>query len=927
MRLLGTLFFVLINCAVFAQTGTIIGKVISSQGNKAIGEATIEIPRLKLLTTSGADGRFIITNVPAGSYEIMVSADGHKEETVSANVSSSTDDVGEIALTFVSVGQNEAINDAVQSNTADNSQSDDETGISSGQSVGSALNASRDAFNSASAFSWGNFFYRLRGYEQDQNVTFINGIPMNDLEEGGQLFNNWGGLNDVFRSRTVSLGAQPFEFGFGALGFNTSMDASASTHRKQTRITTSVANRSYRNRIMATHSTGLMKNGWAFSVSASRRWAVRGVQPGTDYDAWSYYAGAEKRWKQHSTNFMVVGSDINRARNSPAMLEAFAISGDKLYNRNWGYQNGQIRNARRTKQNLPILMLNDEWRLNSKTVQNIGVSYQWGTVATSGFDWFNTQNPQPDYYRNFPSYYNLTGDTAIGASLVSFLQANPNAMQIDWDAIYQGNQIRTPETVNGETGRRSSTVVSSDVEGQKRLNASYQISHLLKDNLMLYGGAYLQSQNVHAYKRLDDLLGGDYYVNVNGFNQIAFGAGSLQIQNDLQNPNRIVKVGDKYSYDYKINLLRSSVWGQAVYTGKKVDAFFAASFDNNSYQRDGAYQSGIYQNTSLGKSKKVSFTTGMLKGGATYKINGRNYLYANGAYGTRAPYYDNVFISPRTRNEISAELTHENVASVEAGYLFRSPTVRGRLSFYATDIKNAMDIKRYFDDITFSNVNMVMTGVNKRYTGIDFGADIKIDPAWSVNVAAALNQAFYTSNANLVEYRDNDTAGVDGTATGRTEETFIKNFSLSSGPTMCGTVGLNYRSPKFWFATLSLNGFARSYVDIAPNYRTRSVLDVVAETQGEAVERAMYEQRVLPSFATIDLFFGKSWRVHKFLSAAPEKSTLFLNIGMNNIANNQNIRILGFEQLRYKVDTPTLFQPKYMYQQGIQYFINLSYSF
>jgi hypothetical protein len=923
MRVLLVVVGLLCASHAFAQTGTARGKVVSSQGMSPIPEATIEIVRLKLLTTTNASGEYVLTAVPVGSYEAVISADGHSDQTTTISVSPGSTTNEPIVLQHVTVGQNEANNDAVQSNTNDNSTSDDESGISSGQSVGSVLNASRDAFNSASSFAWSTYFYRLRGYEQDQSVTFINGVPMNDLEEGGQLFNNWGGLNDVFRSRNTTLGAQAFENGFGALGFNTNIDATASNHRKQTRVTASIANRSYRNRLMFTHSTGLMKNGWAFSISAGRRWAVNGVVPGTFYDSWSYFAGAEKRWGKHSTNLMLVNSTINRGRTSPVMQELYDLSGNNLFNRNWGYQNGQMRNSRVTKQSLPFAVLSDEWRLSKTTVQNIGVSYQTGEVATSGFDWFNTQNPLSDYYRNMPSYSYKNGDSLLGNDVLAAYQADPNLMQVQWDDIYQGNTLKPVETVNGVVGRRSAVVLGEDVEKQTRLNASYNISHLLNEHVMLYAGALAQTQKVQAFKRIRDLLGGDYYVNVNGFNTINFGPEGIQIQNDIKNPDRVLRVGDHYNYNYNININRTNAWTQAVYTGTKVDGYAALNVDHTSYFRTGNYQSGVYQNNSYGKSAVQKFLTGGAKAGLTYKLNGRNYLYANGMIGTRAPYYDNVFISARTRNEVAQNITKEKVNSFEVGYLIRSPKVRGRLSFFNTNISDAMDIKRYFDDGQLSNINVVMTGISKRYSGFEVGADIKVSPSLSINVAGSLVQAIYANRPVLYQYLDNDTTNADGSSTGIGDTAFIKNFRLASGPQSAGSIGFNYRSPKFWFATVTLNALGNNYVDIAPNLRTRRVIDALQDDIAAEVHR----QKIIPSFTTVDIFFGKSWRVNKFIKAAPLKSTLFLNVGINNALNNKNIKLMGFEQLRYKSDLPTLFQPKYMYNQGTQYFINAAYSF
>jgi hypothetical protein len=46
---------------------------------------------------------------------------------------------------------------------------------------------------------------------------------------------------------------------------------------------------------MITHNSGLMDNGWAYSISGSRRWAQEGYFEGTDYGANSFFASVEKR--------------------------------------------------------------------------------------------------------------------------------------------------------------------------------------------------------------------------------------------------------------------------------------------------------------------------------------------------------------------------------------------------------------------------------------------------------------------------------------------------------------------------------------------------------------------------------------------------------------------------------------------------------
>ena len=78
----------------------------------------------------------------------------------------------------------------------------------------------------------------------------------------------------------------------------------------------------------------------------------------------------------------------------------------------------------------------------------------------------------------------------------------------------------------------------------------------------------------------------------------------------------------------------------------------------------------------------------LLKAGITYKINGRNYLYANAAYLTRPPYFENAYISPRTRNVEQNDLTSETIQTAEAGYIFKCTKIKIRLGGYYTSFQH-----------------------------------------------------------------------------------------------------------------------------------------------------------------------------------------------------------------------------------------------
>src|SRR6476659_6423998 len=163
------------------------------------------------------------------------------------------------------------------------------------QAVSSVLNAGRNPFFSAAAYNFSALRFKIRGYDADLSETFMNGIPITNLDNGFTPFGLWGGLNDVMRNRDMTIGLRPSTFAFGTPGTTTSIDARASKQRKQTSFSYAYSNRTYDHRWMLTHSTGMNKKGWAFSFSGSRRWADEGYVPGTYYNGWSFFAAADKR--------------------------------------------------------------------------------------------------------------------------------------------------------------------------------------------------------------------------------------------------------------------------------------------------------------------------------------------------------------------------------------------------------------------------------------------------------------------------------------------------------------------------------------------------------------------------------------------------------------------------------------------------------
>src|SRR5690606_2218140 len=160
----------------------------------------------------------------------------------------------------------------------------------------------------------------------EHGKVYINGVEMNKIFNGRPQWSNWGGLNDVQRNQVVSMAMAPSEVGFGGLAGTTNIIMRASSYGKGGRVSYAMANRSYTGRMMATYNSGELQGGWAYSVSASRRFAAEGFIDGTAYDANSLFISVEKKINEvHSLNFTAFYTPNYRGKSSPNTQEVYDL--------------------------------------------------------------------------------------------------------------------------------------------------------------------------------------------------------------------------------------------------------------------------------------------------------------------------------------------------------------------------------------------------------------------------------------------------------------------------------------------------------------------------------------------------------------------------------------------------------------------------
>ena len=816
----------------------------------------------------------------------------------------------------------EAIGDNVPIVTLDENDMQD----GSAQNISSQLSAGRDPFFNAATFKFSAVRFRIRGYDNDLFGTYMNGAPMENLDNGFTPFGLWGGLNDVLRNRDNTLGLRPTTYAFGDLGGLNYMDTRASRQRKQTSFNQAFSNRNYTYRTMLTHSTGLNKKGWAFSVSGSRRWAGEGYTDGTYYDGWSFYVGVDKRINdRHLLSFVAFATPTENGRQGSSVQEMVDIAGTNYYNPFWGYQNGKKRNASVAKSFQPIGIFTHEWKMNERTTLLSAASASVGKRSVTGLDWYNAPDPRPDYYRYLPSYYDE--QPMLAEQIRKAIMNDVNKRQINWDGLYNANYgaIGTVYNANGiegntVTGRRSRYIVEERTINTTRYNFNTTLNTSLAENVDFSAGLTYQSQKNSYYKTVNDLLGGDFYVDVNQFAERDFGTDPNATQNDVNNPNRILGVGDKFGYNYDINIKKASAWIQSVFKFRKIDFFIAAEHSYTRFWRVGNVKSGLFPNNSYGTSKFNDFYNYSAKAGLTYKINGRHYIFANGAYMTRAPFFENAYLAPRTRDFVQDNLKSEKILSTEAGYVMNTPKFKARLTGYYTKFMNQMNVLTFYDDQYRNFVNYAVSNIGKEHFGGEFGMEAKLYKGLSINAAAAVGRYYYNTRQNTTVTIDNSSAVLSN------DIVYSNNFRVPT-PQEAYTIGLDYRSPKFWFVNVNVNYFRQMWLDFNPVRRTYAAVEGL--DPASAKWHSIIDQTELTPQYTLDMFAGYSWKMDKRFKSLKKATYLVFNVGINNLLNNTNVVSGGYEQLRFDFQERDVnkFPAKKFYAYGLNYFASIGLRF
>ena len=941
------------------SSGGVRGVVISRTDRQPIEKAKVSLMQGAAVITavlSLPDGSFYVEGLDNGRYTLVIDAPGFLQTQVQVTVND-----GYVKNMFnISLTESQKVGEVDDDSFAQFDM--DDSGYNDNPAI---LFGSNDVFNNIAGYNFSSVRFRARGYASESQDVYLAGVRMNDAITGYSPFSLWSGLNEAMRSKETVNGLEVSDYGFGGYNGLTNIFGNAASVRNGLRGSILTNSTLYRLRIMGSYATGMMDNGWAFAVNASARLGGNDWIDGVYYRSLAYYLAADKVFNYtHKLSMVFFATPGERGAQNASTQEVYDLMGDNMYNSNWGYQNGRVRNARVRRTNEPIAILKYDYTPSDRLNASATVLYRFGRNGYTALDWYDAQDPRPDYYRNLPSYfYNANSDLNRNNPAKEFWAKEvwehaseyPELTHVNWDRFYYVNRIQADATGSS----RSKYIQEERHVDQDDLNFAGTFKYRPTDHFTVTGGASARFNRTEYYKIVADLLGGDYYVDIDNFAERDFAATPYMVQNDLDyyldnGTARVLRQGDKYGYDYLAQVRSGNFWLNGNLVSGNFSANLGGRIGYDAFWRDGLVRKGLFpgkpadaamatawtaagitetDETSYGKSEVCRFLTYAAKLGLNYIIGGSQRVYANAGYFNDAPRFNQAFLSPRTRNTIMDGLTTIKTFSSDVNWQYSSNDINVRATAYFTAIKDQAKVMSAYDDLQNAFSNFAINGIDQRNMGVELGFKFPtyIVPDLSVQGVVAAGRYEYTSNPTLTQTVDNDAKVVMKDvpvsywkATVLSDGTVLQKHYLPSTPQIAASLGLAY-SHNYWFIDTDLEYFGESYLDMNPLYRTDCAVAGPDNIRTDAeIEYMTTQERFAPAML-LNLSVGKSWFIRY-------KYQLGFSFNLKNILNNRSVKTGGYEQTRLVDNTVSRtqyyrFDSKYFYMAGTNYMLNVYFRF
>ncbi|MFV0226717.1 TonB-dependent receptor [Empedobacter falsenii] len=604
------------------------------------------------------------------------------------------------------------------------------------------------------ASGFGDAKMYMRGFDQSNTAFLLNGQPINGMDNGSLYWSNWQSVSDIANLIDSQRGLGSSKLAISSVGGTVNIITKATDKKEGGFVRYLAGNDSYQKQTIG-YNTG-MKGKWGASFMFDNWSAHRSFARGTEGKGQSYFVSVGfKPNERHTFNFMIFGAPQEHGQNYSKPMETkyrnikvdgvnksiiatpgYDITG-RIGNSNYGFYNGEALSAKTNYYHKPVANLNWDFSIN----ENLSLStVVYASTGTGG---------GTTLLGNGPGYTD-GGYTANG--------------DINWDVLAAKNK----ELSNGISNGNNGSVLASSVNNHFWYGGVSNLTFDTKKGFTFNVGTDIRFYQGEHYQQLNNLLGAsgrtasnaqrskDYVVSKT-YSSSPWGA-------LFNRADRSERVG----FDNSERINYQGFFGQAEYSNELFSVFFQGAlswqeyekYDNWNYTAEKAKEAGVkFKNGKAysGEHTQIGYN---LKAGASINMNKENSLFVNVGKFSRQPYLNNIFVR-NTVNYIDTGINNEILQSIEAGYRYKSRTLRVNVNAYYTEWDNRSMTYNGSDFVdsngdNHNSVRFIATGLSEVHKGIEVDFDAKVTRDWSITGYASTGDWKYKGKYNF-QVQDTDT--------------------------------------------------------------------------------------------------------------------------------------------------------------------------
>ena len=635
------------------------------------------------------------------------------------------------------------------------------------------LNVTPSVYATQTGGGAGDARINVRGFSQRNTAVMINGVPVNDMENGWVYWSNWDGLGDAATSIQLQRGLSAVNLATPSIG---------GTMNVITDPTGTAPGLSYKQEFGSgsflketfVFSTGELGNKFALTGSVVRK-TGSGIYEGglggdaTWTDAWAYYfAAAFQINPKNRIELYAVGAPQRHGQNS-YMLNAATLSHD--------FARGLDGYLPEALEEFP-----EAGRLWSPNVNQVSSTYKGKQYTSSGpgagtfsrhdggylnerENYFHKPQVNLNWYAFFGNGMTLStvgyysggdgGGTGTYGSLVydyRYTQRFP-----DWDATIARNETQSSGASRG--------ILRNSVNNQWTVGVISKLRKEFSGGLTGEVGVDWRTAQIEHYREVRDLLGGQWYDDCYYGCSSDFWTGS-ELQRGM---------GDRINYNNQNTVDWIGAYAQAEKSSQKGSIYGMVGWAQNSYTFE-----DFFKDDGTGKPlvlESGAISGGQIKGGASRNLTEEVSIFANAGFVSKVPIFDGVIDD--NNGVLNENPKNEKFTSFEGGMTYRSQdrALTFDASFYYTDWKDRTRTI-YDPNLLGPDVGGLVNilGLDARHMGIELQAAYQPNDLFRFDGAASFGAWTYLNDV-VGQYKPEDQSSPTVTDT-----LFVKDLKVADAP-------------------------------------------------------------------------------------------------------------------------------------------------